>query len=295
MRGNLVLQLALSALVSFPAMVQAQPLIKRTVNLYVGFAAGGPADVLARLIAEKLKDHIGQSVIVQKRPGAGGTIAAAGVAKAEPDGTSLLLVLSGHAGAPALFPNLPYDQRKDFTPVIALAQSPIVILVDAKSSFNSIQQLFDAAKATPGKLNFGTGGGGATLTALAAVMLRRAVGFDAAAVYFPGSGPANIALLGGTIDFSFDTVSGSIGLISGNSLRALAAEAFGGIARGTDHRRDREPRLRCHRMVRHIGPRRPRPRYPRTAQSCHQRNPVKSRGGRAPCRAGSRAAWWNPG
>jgi tripartite-type tricarboxylate transporter receptor subunit TctC len=188
----------------------------------VGFAAGGPADVLARLIAEKLKDHIGQSVIVQNRPGAGGPIAAAGVAKAEPDGTSLLLVLSEHAGAPALFPNLPYDQRKDFTPVIALAQSPIVILVDAKSSFNSIQQLFDAAKATPGKLNFGTGGGGATLTALAAVMLRRAVGFDAAAVYFPGSGPANIALLGGTIDFSFDTVSGSIGLISGNSLRALA-------------------------------------------------------------------------
>ncbi len=223
MRRNVVLQLALSALMLFPAMADAQqPAIKRTVNLYVGFAAGGPADVLARLISEKLKDRIGQSVIVQNRPGAGGTIAAAVVAKAEPDGTSLLLVSSGHAGAPALFPNLPYDQRKDFSPVIALAQSPIVVLVDAKSPVNSIQQLVAAAKAAPGKLNFGTGGGGATLTALSAVMLRREVGYDAAAIYFPGSGPANIALLGGTIDFGFDTVSGAIGLITGNSLRALA-------------------------------------------------------------------------
>jgi hypothetical protein len=100
-----------------------------------------------------------------------------------------------------------------------LAQSPIVVLVDAKSSYHSIQHLVDAARAAPGKLNFGTGGGGATLTALSAIMLRRAVGFDAAAIYFPGSGPANIALLGGTIDFSFDTVSGAIGLITGNSLR----------------------------------------------------------------------------
>ena len=223
MRSIVAFQLVLSALMAFPAVSDAQqPLLKRSVNLYVGFAAGGPADVLARLISEKLKDHIGQSVIVQNRPGAGGTIAAAAVAKAEPDGTSLLLVSSGHAGAPALFPNLPYDQRKDFVPVIALAQSPIVVLVDAKSSYHSIQQLVDAARAAPGKLNFGTGGGGATLTALSAIMLRRAVGFDAAAIYFPGSGPANIALLGGTIDFSFDTVSGAIGLITGNSLRPLA-------------------------------------------------------------------------
>ena len=97
-----------------------------------------------------------------------------------------------------------------------------MVLVDAKSSYHSIQQFVDAAKAAAGKLNFGTGGEGATLTALSAIMLRRAVGFDAAAIYFPGSGPANIALLGGTIDFSFDTVSGAIGLITGNSLRPLA-------------------------------------------------------------------------
>jgi tripartite-type tricarboxylate transporter receptor subunit TctC len=215
--------LAVSALMSLPALADApRPAIKRPVNLYVGFAAGGPADVLARLVAERLNQRIGQSVIVQNRPGAGGTIAAAIVAKAEPDGSNLLLVSSGHAGAPALFPNLPYDQRKDFAAVIALAQSPIVVLVDAKSPFGSIGQLVAAAKATPGKLNFGTGGGGATLTALAAVMLRREVGYDAAAVYFPGSGPANIALLNKTIDFGFDTVSGAIGLITANSLRALA-------------------------------------------------------------------------
>src|SRR6266478_4144175 len=287
--------LVLSALMAFPAVAQ-QPLLKRSVNLYVGFAAGGPADVLARLISEKLKDHIGQSVIVQNRPGAGGTIAAAVVAKAEPDGTSLLLVSSGHAGAPALFPNLPYDQRKDFVPVIALAQSPIVVLVDAKSSYHSIQQFVDAAKAAAGKLNFGTGGGGATLTALSAIMLRRAVGFDAAAIYFPGSGPANIALLGGTIDFSFDTVSGAIG--HHRELASAACgdlrEAFGGVACGADHRRNREPRLRGYRMVRDTGAHRHRPGHPRTAQSRHQRNSAEPRCGRASRRARHRAARWNP-
>jgi tripartite-type tricarboxylate transporter receptor subunit TctC len=223
MKTSTAISLALLVLMIVPTSAEAQrAIVNRPINLFVGFAAGGPADVLARLISEKLKDRIGQPVIVQNRPGAGGTIAAAAVAKAVPDGSNLLLVSSGHAGAPALYQNLPYDPQKDFVPVIELAQSPIVVLVDAKSSFTSIQQLVAAARDAPGKLNFGTGGGGATLTALSAIMLRREVGYDATAVYFPGSGPANIALLGGTIEFGFDTVSGAIGQITGGSLRALA-------------------------------------------------------------------------
>jgi tripartite-type tricarboxylate transporter receptor subunit TctC len=192
------------------------------INLYVGFAAGGPADTLARIVAEQLGARLGRSVVVQNKPGAGGTVAAAQVAKADADGTSLLLVSSGHAGAAALYPNLPFDSQKDFAPVIALAQTPIVILVEADSPYRTIADLLAAARAEPGKLNYGTGGGGATLTAMAAVLLQRELDFKAEAINFRGSGPANLALMAGQIDFQFDTVSGAIGLLSGGKLRALA-------------------------------------------------------------------------
>jgi tripartite-type tricarboxylate transporter receptor subunit TctC len=192
------------------------------ISLYVGFAAGGPADTLARIVAEQLGARLGRSVVVQNKPGAGGTVAAAQVAKADADGTSLLLVSSGHAGASALYPNLPFDGQKDFAAVIALAQTPIVILVKADSPYRTMADLLAAARAAPGKLNFGTGGGGATLTAMAAVLLQRELDFKAEAINFRGSGPANLALMAGQIDFQFDTVSGAIGLLSGGTLRALA-------------------------------------------------------------------------
>lgn len=192
------------------------------INLYVGFAAGGPADTLARIMGEQLGTRLGRPVVVQNKPGAGGTVAAAQVAKADPDGASLLLVSSGHAGAAALYPNLPFDSQKDFTPVIALAQTPIVILVKADSPYRTIADVLAAARAQPGKLNYGTGGGGATLTAMAAVLLQRELDFKAEAINFRGSGPANLALMAGQIDFQFDTVSGAIGLLSGGTLRALA-------------------------------------------------------------------------
>lgn len=194
----------------------------RSINLYVGFAAGGPADLLARIVAERLQEQLGQPVVVQNRGGAGGTIAAAAIAKAKPDGTNLLLVTSGHTGAPALYRTLPFDNQKDFSPIIALAQSPVVVLVDGKSPHRDIQGLVAAAKANPGKLNFGTGGGGATLTALAAVLLCRDLAIDAVAINYPGSGPANIALTSGTIDFSFDIVSGAMGLLTAGTVRGLA-------------------------------------------------------------------------
>ncbi|MGL4289868.1 MAG: tripartite tricarboxylate transporter substrate-binding protein [Phreatobacter sp.] len=214
---------ALLGLVLVPAPTLAQqPLLDRAINLHVGFAAGGPADVLARVVAEKLRETNGQTVVVVNRAGAGGTLAAAAVAKAAPDGANLLLVTSGHAGAPALYPNLSFDNQRDFAAVIALAQSPIVVLVNGKSRYRTLQDLLDAARANPGKLNFGTGGGGATLTALSAMLLRKEVGFDAVVINFPGSGPANVALMGNVIDFQFDTLSGAVGLLASGDLRALA-------------------------------------------------------------------------
>lgn len=209
------------ALVGLATAAQAQRSTS-PINLYVGFAAGGPADTLARIMGEQLSTRLGRPVVIQNKPGAGGTVAAAQVAKADADGTSLLLVSSGHAGAAALYPSLPFDNMKDFTPVIALAQTPIVILVKADSPYRTVADLLAAARAQPGKLNYGTGGGGATLTAMAAVLLQRELDFKAEAINFRGSGPANLALMAGQIDFQFDTVSGAIGLLSGGTLRALA-------------------------------------------------------------------------
>jgi len=198
------------------------PSLPKTITIHVGFPAGGPADTTARLIAEKLREITGSSVVVLNRPGAGGTLAAGAVAQMEPDGANLLLVSSGHAGAPALYPNLKFDSQRDFTPIVALAQSPVIILVRKDSPYRSIQDLMAEMRAKPATLKFATGGGGATLTSLGALLLRAQLGYDALAVAYRGSGPANIDLMGGIIDFSFDTVSGAIGLLQSGDVRGLA-------------------------------------------------------------------------
>jgi len=198
------------------------PSLPKTITIHVGFPAGGPADTTARLIAEKLREITGSSVVVLNRPGAGGTLAAAAVAQMEPDGANLLLVSSGHAGAPALYPNLKFDSQRDFTPIVALAQSPVIILVRKDSPYRSVEELMADMRAKPAVLKFATGGGGATLTSLGALLLRAQLGYDALAVAYRGTGPANIDLMGGVIDFSFDTVSGAIGLLQSGDVRGLA-------------------------------------------------------------------------
>lgn len=198
------------------------PSLPKTITIHVGFPAGGPADTTARLIAEKLREITGSSVVVLNRPGAGGTLAAGAVAQMEPDGANLLLVSSGHAGAPALYPNLKFDSQRDFTPIVALAQSPVIILVRKDSLYRSIEDLMADVRAKPAVLKFATGGGGATLTSLGALLLRAQLGYDALAVAYRGTGPANIDLMGGVIDFGFDTVSGAIGLLQSGDVRGLA-------------------------------------------------------------------------
>jgi tripartite-type tricarboxylate transporter receptor subunit TctC len=198
------------------------PSLPKTITIHVGFPAGGPADTTARLIAEKLREITGSSVVVLNRPGAGGTLAAGAVAQMEPDGANLLLVSSGHAGAPALYPNLKFDSQRDFTPIVALAQSPVIILVRKDSPYRSVEELMADMRAKPAVLKFATGGGGATLTSLGALLLRAQLGYDALAVAYRGTGPANIDLMGGVIDLSFDTVSGAIGLLQSGDVRGLA-------------------------------------------------------------------------
>lgn len=148
-------------------------------------------------------------------------IAAAGLAQASPDGKSLLLVSNGLAGAPAFYPNLQFDNQKSFTPIVAVAHSPVVVLVRKQSPFQTIEDLVAAARARPGKLQIGNSGG-ATLPALASALLKKDIGFDILEVPYRGSGPANIDLLAGTIDANFDLVSGAMGLLSSGDVRGLA-------------------------------------------------------------------------
>ena len=138
MKVRALLAVAILALAAGKAAGQSLP---GTVTIHVGFPAGGPADAIARIAADELGKKTGQVMVVLNRAGAGGTTAAGALARMEPDGANLLLVSSGHAGAPALYPSLKFDNQKDFTPIIALAQSPIVVLVNKTAPYKSMQDL----------------------------------------------------------------------------------------------------------------------------------------------------------
>jgi tripartite-type tricarboxylate transporter receptor subunit TctC len=198
----------------------AQPYPTKPVSMVVPFAAGGAADVMARLLGQSIR--LGQPVIVESKPGAGGTLGAAAVAKAAPDGHTLLFVTAGHAGTGALYPKLSFDPVTDFTAVIGLAAAPVVIAVKAESPYKTIQDLIAAARANPGKLNCAGGGGGATVTNLAFELMKSELKLDIAAVPYKGSGPAITALLGGEIDCDSDAIASLLPHVKAGKLRALA-------------------------------------------------------------------------
>lgn len=221
---NQLLAAAALAALSFgaPMQAQAQAYPARPITMVVGFAPGGSADILARLVAQKLAAPLGQQVIVDNRPGAGGTIGAAVVAAAKPDGYTLLLVTSGHAGSGALYAKLSYDPQKAFAPVIKLGATPVVVVANASSPFKNLKDVIAAARQSPGKLNYAAGGGGATVTNLAAEFLKHDAGIDMVQINYKGSGPALTALLGGEVDLGFDIPSSALPLIRAGKLRALA-------------------------------------------------------------------------
>src|SRR6476620_9856263 len=144
-RQSLVLAVLLAALVASPAQAQSYP--TRPIRLIVPFAAGGAVDVLARLLGGKLSDQVGQPVIVEHRPGAGGTLGADQVAKSPPDGYTILQNTNGAAIAPALYNSLPFDAINDFAPVTQLVASNLILVGSPKSGITSLQQLIEQAKA----------------------------------------------------------------------------------------------------------------------------------------------------
>src|ERR1700748_2106157 len=143
----------------------------KAVHLFVPYPAGGAVDILARTLGDELSKNWGQPVIVENRPGAGGLAASQALATAAPDGYTLIVVASGHATNPFLYPKLPYDTFKDFTPISLLASSPNIILVTAGSPFKTLDDVIAAAKAKPGSLSFANAGPG-TSTHLAGELLK---------------------------------------------------------------------------------------------------------------------------
>jgi tripartite-type tricarboxylate transporter receptor subunit TctC len=194
----------------------------KLVRLVVAFPPGGTNDAIARLLAQRLGEGWGQPVIVDNRAGAGGTIGTDFVARAEPDGYTLLVTPPGPITTNAsLYAQLPYDPATAFAPVIVISQAPNVLLVPAKSPFTSIGALVAAAKAQPDKLTFASQGKGTT-SHLTGALFAEAAGVGLVHVPYKGSAPAVTDLLSGQVDMMFDAVGNSIGHIRAGALRALA-------------------------------------------------------------------------
>ena len=195
----------------------------RAITLVVPVPPGGAADFIARAIGQKLSDALGQPVVISNRGGASGTIASDNVAKAAPDGATLLLnSITTHGIGPHLYTKLPYDAVKDFTPVILAAQLPLVMTIHADHAAKSVKDVIAFGKANAGKLSFASSGiGGAPH--LSGELFKNAAGLDMLHVPYRGSGPAVIDVGAGRVDIMFDAVPSLLALIQAGKLRPLAA------------------------------------------------------------------------
>ena len=194
----------------------------KPVRIVVPFPAGGTTDILARAAAQKLSEAWNQPVIVDNRPGAAGNIGAELVAKAAPDGYTLLMGTVGtHAINASLYSKMPYDHVKDFVPVILVAGVPNVLVVNPNLPVKSMQELIDYAKANPGKLNFASSGNGTSIH-LSGELFKTMTGVKMSHVPYKGSSPALTDLIGGQVDLMFDNLPSSLPFIKAGKLRALA-------------------------------------------------------------------------
>lgn len=198
----------------------------KVTRIIVPFAAGGPIDVTARVLAEQVRDALGGPVIVENRPGAGGNIGMEAVAKAAPDGLTLgIATTASHGINPWLFAKLPYDPAKDFLPVTQMLRVPNVLVMNEQTAqrlnIRTVTDLVRYAKAHPGKLNYGSGGNGSA-GHLAGEMFKNAAGIFIVHIPYNGGNPAQVALLGGQVDFNFDNLATAAANIRAGRLRALA-------------------------------------------------------------------------
>jgi len=182
----------------------------RPVHILVPYPPGGGVDILTRTLGDVVSRQWGQTVVVENRPGAGGVVASQALVKSPPDGYTLIMVASGHATNPFLYPKIPYDTFRDFTPISLLASSPNILLVRADSPFKSLSEVIAQARAKPGSLSFAYAGTG-TSTHLAGELLMSLARIDLNAIPYKGGAPAINDLLGGQIPLSFNNGPESVG------------------------------------------------------------------------------------
>jgi tripartite-type tricarboxylate transporter receptor subunit TctC len=228
-----VIAAVLCAISWSPARAQEYP--SRPLRLIVPFAPGGTTDVVARAVAAKLSSSLKQSVVVENRPGAGGAVGTDMVAKASPDGYTLLLGSSGPLSFnPSLYAKLPYDPVRDFAPVGMICVSALVMVSAPTSELSSVNQLIKLAKANPGKYTYSTAGIGSA-THVASEMFNSLAGIKTQPVPYKGSGPATIAIVSGETSYGFTGQTLAWPLVGGGKLHAIAL--------ASDHRSPEHPEV----------------------------------------------------
>ena len=201
---------------------QAQAYPARPIRFVVPYAPGGPLDLIARAIGQKLTEATGQPVVVDNKPGAGGNIGADIVAKAAPDGYTIVMgAVATHAINPTLYPKIPYDPVKDFTPVAMVAVVPNVLVVNPALPVKSVKELIDFAKARPSYLNFASGSTGST-GHLAGELFNALAGVQMVHIPYKGGAPAMADLLAGQVQLMFDNLANALPQVKAGKLRALA-------------------------------------------------------------------------
>lgn len=194
---------------------------QRPVTLVVAYAPGGPVDIIARTISLKLSDRWGKPIVVDNRGGAGGNIGSEAVARATPDGYTLLINTAALLINPYFMDKGAIDAQRDLAPVTKVGFAPALLLVGAKSPYQSVKDLVAAGKANPGKLNFGSPGNGTSLQ-LAGELFKQLGGFEATHVPYKGTAQANTDVIAGQLDFNFDAVVAALAQVKGGNMRALA-------------------------------------------------------------------------
>jgi tripartite-type tricarboxylate transporter receptor subunit TctC len=197
----------------------------KPIRFIVAFPPGGPADLMARATAQRLQESLKQPVIVDNRPGASGIIGTEALAKAPPDGHTILMTSTGHSVNATLYKTLPYDPVRDFSPVVAVAATPLVVVAGPGTTATSFKELVAFARMNPGKLSYGSGGSG-TLTHLAPEFFKLQTGIDMIHVPYKGVGPMLTDLIGGQVSIAFDTLVTSMPQIRAGKLRALAVTSI---------------------------------------------------------------------
>ncbi|MHB8771079.1 MAG: Bug family tripartite tricarboxylate transporter substrate binding protein [Syntrophales bacterium] len=212
---------ALVLTLTFPPLIQAQDYPSRPIRMVVPFSPGGAADTPGRMLMQKLSEVLGQQVIVDNRPGAGGTIGAETVARATPDGYTLLLISNTHVISASLYKNLAYDAIADFTPVLQFGDAPNVLLVNPKLPAKSVQELIALAKANPGSINYASSGNGSSQHLFAALFASMA-GINMFHIPYKGSARATTELLSGEVKVGCPGIAGMMQYIKDGRLRPLA-------------------------------------------------------------------------